>query len=226
MRFRSERVVQHEILEEQTPEVAAHSLKDLVRINRYLGGHKVLLSLLERAGTGSGAFSFLDIGAGSGDAAEVLRREFPRAFAVCVDYKLHHLAGARAASVVADVHALPFRPRSFDVVYCSLFLHHFSNDDAARILRAMGGLARKAVLVNDLERHLLPFVFLPATAWAFAWHPVTLHDGPISVQAGFTREELAALARRAGLRDIDVRRHRPSFRLSMAARPPGVTLAV
>ena len=88
--------------------------------------------------------------------------------------------------------------KSYDIVHCSLFLHHFSNDDIVRLLATFRDMARMAVVINDLERHVLAFRFLPWTRWLFRWDRITLHDGPISVQAGFRVDQLKSLATQAG----------------------------
>jgi ubiquinone/menaquinone biosynthesis C-methylase UbiE len=216
MTYRRERIIEPEYLDEQSPEAAAASLHDLVRINAILGGHRVLREALADL---RGAFTLLDVGAASGDAARVVREFYPEARVTSLDYRAHHVAPAPGDKVVADAFRLPFRDRSFDVVYGGLFLHHFSNPQIVQLLRAFGRASRRLVIVNDLERHPLAYYFLPATKWLFRWDPITLHDGPVSVQAAFKGRELAALAREAGLRNVVVRSYRPAFRLCLRAEP-------
>jgi SAM-dependent methyltransferase len=218
MLFRRRRIIEPEILDDQPPEKAFPSLKDLVRINRLTGGHNVLGQTFRRLALPDEAFTVLDVGSATGDAAVELKRAFPRATVFSFDYRHHHVVLSPPPRLVGDAFALPFRPASVDFVYCGLFLHHFTNEQIVQLLRDFGGLATRAVIVNDLERHLLAYYFLPLTRFVFRWDKITLHDGPISVQAAFTRSELVELARRAGLHDIDVRVHRPAFRLSMSAR--------
>ncbi len=79
-------------------------------------------------------------------------------------------------------------------------------------------VARRAVLAIDLDRGPLAYYFLPKTRWLFHWRPITLNDGPISVQAGFKKDEFLLLARRAGLERAQVKTHRPWARLSLVAR--------
>jgi hypothetical protein len=112
---------------------------------------------------------------------------------------------------------LPFRPASFDFVFSSLFLHHFANDQVVELFRSFRGLARRAVLAIDLDRGPLAYHFLPNTRWLFGWHDITISDGQISVAAALKKDELLALAVRAGLNDARVRVHRPWSRLSMVA---------
>ena len=223
------RVTSVELLDEDrgSPEEIQSSLDDLWRINRWLGGVTSSLRLLDHffSRTGSHPVRILDVG--SGDArlaarlkAELLRRKIPVEFVV-LDRRFSHLAGARSSRpagvgmppVVADVFALPFAERSFDVVICNLFLHHFSGDHERHLLISLASVAREAVLINDLERHLLPYLFI-RVAIPFARSRITRNDGPASVRQSYTREELAALAGGAGCRSFEVERI-PPFRLGL-----------
>jgi ubiquinone/menaquinone biosynthesis C-methylase UbiE len=159
----------------------------------------------------------LDVGAASGDMGVALRRVFRRAQVTSLDYRMVHLAQAPSPKVVGDAFQLPFGPRSFDLVFSSLFLHHFSNDEVRRLLEGFRTIARRAVLAIDLERGPLAYHFMPATRWLFGWHEISMHDGPASVQAAFKREELLAIAREAGLTKAQVATHRPWARLSLVA---------
>jgi 2-polyprenyl-3-methyl-5-hydroxy-6-metoxy-1,4-benzoquinol methylase len=191
------------------------SLSDLRRINSWLGGRRVLGKLLaeQLQRTGLPTFTMLDVGTGSGDLPEYVARRF-RARIVGMDRQLRHLREGRGGwtPLCADMRQLPFAPRSFDFVTASLVLHHFEDSEAAELLARLAGLARHALLVNDLERH--------EWAWRFIRHAplfceVSRVDGEVSVQQAFTSDELASLARRANLERFRVRRHIP-FRLSLA----------
>lgn len=207
-----------------TPAEIERSLDDLWRINRWLGGVSSSLHLLERffARTGPHPVRVLDVGAGdsrlAGRLQSELRRRNLRAEFVVLDRRWSHLRrGDPAASglkpVVADVFNLPFPDGSFNVVMSNLFFHHFSGDAAQNLLRRLAGVASEAVVVNDLERNLLPYLFI-RLGYPFARSPITRHDGPASVRQAYTRRELRALAEDAGFRDFEVRRLVP-FRLGL-----------
>lgn len=213
------RLIRAERLDDAPPAEAARSLRDLERINRLTGGHEVLRRSLGRLFTPADAFTMLDVGAATGDMARAATARYPHARVTSLDYRLHHVAAAPPPRLVADAFRLPFSARAFDVVHCSLFLHHFADEQVVALLRCFGETARRYVVLNDLERHPLAWWFLPATRAIFRWHEITLHDGPISVAAAFKAPELAALAAAAGLRGIRVRTHRPAFRLSLIANP-------
>ena len=212
-----QRIIVPEELDHADPEEAKVNLRDLVRVNRYLGGHAVLRSMASEFMRPAESFSVLDIGAASGDMGAVLRRAYPRATVTSLDRKPNHLACAAHPKLAGDVFHLPFRERSFDFVFSSLFLHHFSNEEIVDMLASFAAIARRAVLAIDLERGPLAYYFMPASKWFFGWHQMTVHDGQLSVQAAFKREELLALAQRAGLQKARVRRHWPWGRLSLAA---------
>lgn len=214
------RRIEHEILDDTPPEQAARSVRDLVRINRYLGGHEVLRRTLAPLLQPGESFTMLDVGAASGDMGNVVQQAYPNARVTSLDYRFDHLRYAADPRVVADAFHLPFRDRSFDVVHCSLFLHHFHFHQVAALLHRFGQVASRYVVVSDLERHWLAWIALPSTRWIFHWDPITLHDGPISVAAGFLPGELLHLAEAAGLQQVQVKRHRPAFRISLVASRP------
>jgi 2-polyprenyl-3-methyl-5-hydroxy-6-metoxy-1,4-benzoquinol methylase len=214
-----ERVIVPELLDQASPEVARDNLRDLVRINRYLGGHAILRRIMtDFVHSEQDRFSMLDVGAASGDMGAVLRRRYPRATITSLDSKCIHLEEAAQPKLAGDAFALPFSVGSFDFVFSSLFLHHFSDDQVMELFRSFRTVARRAVLAIDLERGPLAYRFIPATRWLFGWHDISLYDGPASVRAAFKKDELLALALRAGLDQARVNVHRPWARLSLVAQ--------
>jgi SAM-dependent methyltransferase len=212
------RIIRPEWLDSQPPEAATPSLNDLVKINRLLGGHEVLRKTMAGLVRREDHFSFLDVGAASGDMGEYIKAYYPGAIVTSFDYKADHLATAADPKVCGDAFRMPFRPNSFDFVHCSLFLHHFQDAEVIELLRTFSALARRAVVVTDLERNPLAYYFLPLTKWIFGWDRITLHDGPISVEAAFHVGELQQLGQAAGLQDVKVTEHRPAFRLALVGR--------
>jgi ubiquinone/menaquinone biosynthesis C-methylase UbiE len=210
-------VIEPEWMDHAPIEDAACSLRDLDRINRWLGGWTTLRGLLRRAGA-TGEFSLLDVGAGSAEAGARIHAWHPRARAYSLDYRAEHLAQGRGARVAGDAFHLPVKDESVDYVFSCLFLHHFPGEAVIELLREFRRAARRAVLVIDLERGPLAENFIPWTRPLFGWHPITVHDAAASVRAGFQKRDLEELARAAGMRDVAVRRHRPWGRLSVMAR--------
>lgn len=220
------RVPSQELLDEDlgSPEEIRQSFDDLWRINRYLGGVSGCLHLLDQffARTGPHPVRILEVGSGDGRLAARLRDELMqrgvRAEFVTLDCRLSHLrygdgSAAGVSPVVADVFKIPFSHDRFDLVICNLFFHHFSGERATELLQRLFEVASKAVLINDLERHPLPYFFIHF-ALPFARSRITRHDGPASVRQAYTRDELQKMAEQAGFRHFDVERL-PAYRLGL-----------
>ena len=161
--------------------------------------------------------TLLDVGAASGDSALVIRELYPGATVTSLDNNWTNLERAPDPKLVADAFELPFGNESFDYVLCSLFLHHFDDAKVVRLLSEFYGLAKRGLAVCDLERNILPYLFLPATRALLGWNKITVSDGVKSVRASFRASELRSLAMAAGLKNAEVRVYRPAFRLSMIA---------
>ncbi len=215
--FRS-RVIEPELLEDAGPEDARRNLADIIRLNQHFGGHRLILKMLSRVAQPSDEFTLLDVGAASGDSGRVIQAAYPRAKVISLDLQEQNLAAAGAPKVLGDAFHLPLADGGVDFVFNSLFLHHFTDEQATALLREQYRVARRALLASDLERHVLSYWFLPATQAFFRWHWITVHDGPVSVRAAFRARELEAVARGAGIPAAEVSVHRPAFRLSLIAR--------
>jgi len=213
----SQRRIQPELLDHAPAEDARLNLADIVRLNARFGGHAVIRKALARAVNGDSAFTLLDVGAASGDTAELIAKLYPAAQVTSLDLNFVNLADAPHPKLQADAFDLPFKTASFDYVFCSLFLHHFEDPRVAALLAGFYRVARRAVIVSDLERHVLSYLFLPATKLFLGWTHMTVHDGMISVRAGFRACELRQLAKNAGMHNAQIEVHRPAFRISIVA---------
>lgn len=226
------RIYEEEMLDagEGTDEDVARSLSDLRRINRFLGGRRVVLRAISSCleNTSVDRVSLLDVGTGSADlpmaVAESCKARGLETFIAAVDLSERHLRISRERlGVSSEVHLvradslkLPFAARSFDFVTASLFLHHFRDDDVVRLLADFGRIARRAVIVNDLVRNLVPYYFTRISFPLLGTSFLTQNDGPVSVLRGFTAGEMSELAQRAGLRVRELKRVFP-YRLSLVA---------
>jgi 2-polyprenyl-3-methyl-5-hydroxy-6-metoxy-1,4-benzoquinol methylase len=214
------RLIKPEMLDHLSPEEARPNLADLVRINRHFGGHSVLRKMLESVVRRDERVTMLDIGAASGDTARFVQEHYPEASVTSLDCSPVNLSLAPQPKIVADAFRLPLAPQSFDFVMSSLFLHHFEDEQVVDLLSRFYSIARRALLISDLERHILPYLFLPATKLVFKWCDVTVQDGMTSVRASFRAGELSQLARRAEIQTAELWVQRPAFRVCLVAVKP------
>jgi SAM-dependent methyltransferase len=188
------------------------SLADIDRLNAWFGGYTLTLDALGRVADRlslSRRLLVVDVGGGRGDFAGRLvrhaRRRGRSVHVVVVDRDPDLLAVARRAApghlslVRADATALPFREGSADVVTMSLTLHHMEPDAAVRGLAEMHTIARVAVIVNDLLRTRPSLILVWIATRLLRCHPISRHDGPLSVRRAYSPEELRTLAQKAGL---------------------------
>lgn len=213
------------------PGALAGNLCDLRRANRYLGGLALLRRHLLPAIAALPAelpVRVLDVGTGGADVPLALARWAERhgrsLTVVGLDRSAPVLAcatdqarGRRALRLVrADAAALPFPAVTFDYALCALTLHHLTPSGAVATLAELARVARRGVLVADLERSWPGYVGTWLWSRACTTNALTRHDGPLSVLRAYTATELRALAAAAGLTHPRVYRE-PFFRLVLMA---------
>ena len=185
-------------------------LANLVGINRHFGSHRLVRGFLRRWFRSGENYRVLDLCTASGDIPRLMV-DWARTRGVglqieAVDYQASTLEVARGLS--AGYPEITFREGNalevaggageYDFVFCSLALHHFAEADAVRVLRRCRELARRAVLVADLERSRLAQAGVWLLTAVLYREPMTRYDARISVRRAFSYDELGDLARRAG----------------------------
>lgn len=213
---------QPEIMDDPHLDRESHlaALCGLRRINRISGSQRILARALFPLARRLGRpLRVLDIATGGGDiavglAVRAARLSLPIELHGC-DVSERALSFARAHAAARGVSGIEFfpldalvdpLPDGYDILMCSLFLHHLSETHAEELLQRMGAAARHAVLVNDLRRTRLGHLLARAACRTLTRSQVVHVDGPLSVEAAFRIDEVLELARRAGLSGARVER--------------------
>ncbi len=191
-----------------SPEVAAHSLRDIALANAWFGGTRAVLremqtvfSALRRDGLTR--LSILDVGTGLGDTPNAVVTEGRRAGVTVDTIGLEYTpAFARVCHkrldivIAGDARQLPLADKSVDVVTCSLVLHHLTEGDALIMLRECDRVARRRVIVAELTRSWLAMALIWLVSFPLRFHPISRHDGVVSIRRGFLPDELCAMIAR------------------------------
>jgi ubiquinone/menaquinone biosynthesis C-methylase UbiE len=194
-----QRVDAPEILDSDacSPADVEATLQDLGRVNRWFGGVATTQKMVERVAQASGVkhFSLLEVAAGTGEVPEIVRQTLAlRGITLDVtllDRARSHLPSGNH-SVVGDALALPFGDDAFDLLSCSLFVHHLNAQQLATFVREGLRVCRRAVLINDLIRHPLHL------ALAYAGYPIMRSrvawlDGLTSVRRAYVPDEIRSM---------------------------------
>ena len=204
---------------------------ELQLVNRWMGDAHSLKSTLFREVEAERLteFSVLDVGAGSGELLRVTAtwaRETGRRLRA-VGLELNERSASsileesrdfpEITSVRGDALSLPFADADFDYVICSLFTHHFAEDQVVQILREMNRVARRRLIVIDLHRHPMAYFLYTTLGKLLLKNRLIRHDGALSILKSFKAEEMFELAKRAGLREVGVSRRFP-YRLVLNAQ--------
>jgi len=212
-----------EILDRPTPAAErAASLADVEWLNARFGGDALTLRWVARALAGlpgGRPVRVLDVGAGGGALAVRLvewgrrSRRAIRVLALDRDPDSARLARAAAAAypeiavVCGDASALPVRRGGVDLVVSVLTLHHLAPENAAGALGEMARAGRLGFVVNDLWRARLGVFLVWLTTRLLRCHRISRHDGPLSVRRSYSPPEIRALAQRARVSRLEVRRY-------------------
>ena len=207
-----------------TPEEYEGCISELQLVNRWMGdAHALKQTLLKDVEHNSlRAFSVLDVGAGSGELLRVAAswaRETGRTFrGVGLELNERSALAIREesarfpeiSSVRGNALELPFQDNEFNYVMCSLFTHHFVDEQVVHILREMDRVAQRRIFVIDLHRDPVPYFFYTTLGKLVLKNRLLRHDGALSILRSFKADEMVQLGQAAGLRDVSVEHHFPA----------------
>ena len=192
-------------------------LENLEKLNRYFGSYALVRHFLCRWLRPGHSFTAIDLCTGFGDIPRFIvnwcRMNHVAVQITAVDFQRPTLELAmdrsktypEIAFLESDVFKfVPISPADF--VFCSLALHHFADDAAIRLLRRARVMARRRVLVADLERtdFGIAGIYL-LTACVFR-EPMTRFDARLSIRRAFSFREMRQLASAAGWKPFGHRR--------------------
>lgn len=210
----SRRSYDKELLDQEDipfPDIERNML-ELDFINTWLGGHGISVMGLKHWLTGQKQITVCEIGCGGGDNLRVLSRYCQRrqidirvtgidSNAHCIRVARERWTGQNASWIHSDYRKVAFGDSKPDIIFSSLFCHHFTDEELVSMLQWMGENAGVGWFINDLHRHPLAYhsIRLLTRWWSRSY--LVRNDAPLSVLRGFTRREWKGLLQQAGVPD-------------------------
>ena len=202
----SHRSSEIEIMDDFTMEgiLIRDTLDKIEIINRFLGGNTVTIKGLKnliKNQSKNKTITIVDLGCGNGDilrdVAKFGRKNNYSFKLIGIDANLAAINYAKELSKeyselsfkTIDILSEDFKKESYDIVLCTLFLHHFKNEELISFLKTTIEKATIGVVVNDLHRHKLAYYLFKLIGF-FIKNKMVRQDGLTSVLRAFKRKDL------------------------------------
>lgn len=192
----------------------ARNMKELNTINTWLGGHAITVKGFQKLAAGKTGLDVCEIGCGGGDNLVAIANYTGGKNRIkligidikeeCIAYASNNNALQGAELITSDYRDVEFRKKP-DIIFSSLFCHHFSEQQLVEQLRWMKNNCSVGFFINDLHRHPLAYYSIQAITQLFSSSYLVKHDAPLSVLRGFKKNELLHLCRQAGLWPVELR---------------------
>jgi SAM-dependent methyltransferase len=190
------------------------NMQELDFINRHLGGHDITLDGI-RQFAGNGVLHVMEIGCGGGDNLRAIQkwagRKNQKMRLIGVDINPECIAYARSQEknkgidfVESDYKELSF-DRKPDVIFSSLFCHHFAEEELSFMLHWLQSNSRRGFFINDLQRHPLAYYSIKLLTRLFSKSYLVKNDAPLSVLRGMSRGEWESVFAAAGISNFNCR---------------------
>lgn len=186
------------------------NLRELDVINTWLGGHAVTLKGFRHLLGDRKEVVVCEIGCGGGDNLAAIQRwsykNDVHLNMIGIDLREECIAFAgkrREISATCTWKVSDYRDVSFaekpDIIFSSLFCHHFSHACLIDQLRWMRDHSKVGFFINDLHRHALAYWSIRSITALFSRSHLVKHDAPLSVARGFVKNEWKSLMQEAGI---------------------------
>lgn len=195
-------------------------LKDLENINKWLGGNKVTLSgikKIHRENPEVQEWHIVDVGCGNGamlrEIAQWGKKHNINLKLTGIDANSHAISIAQRLSKnhlniefkAKDVFSADYRNQNFDIVLCTLTLHHFTEPQIIELLRLFHRQAKYGVLINDLHRSKIAYRLFQAFCAVFINNEIARKDGLTSILRGFKKSDLERFSAKIPASQAEIR---------------------
>lgn len=200
-------------------ELLRDALVKIAIINKILGGNKLTLQgvqfLLSKSKKKQ-QITIVDVGCGNGDMLRNLAN-----FGIInnldlqligIDANNFTIKVARELSTdysnisyrCEDIFDEKFAKLKYDIVLCTLTLHHFKDNEIIKIISVFNSNASIGIVVNDLQRSFLSYRLFQMVCFVFRLNTMSREDGLTSILRGFKKKELIAFSEKLNFKNYNI----------------------
>lgn len=192
------------------------ALDKIASINQFLGGNKLTLQGVKKLIHTNDEITIVDVGCGNGDMLRALADFGTKnnynfmligidANAFTIDYAIKlSKEYANISYKCEDIFSEPFSQLNYDIVLCTLTLHHFKNNQIDYSLQLFQKQARIGIVINDLHRNIIAYRAFQLICFFFRLNRMSREDGLISILRGFKKQELMDFSERNQLKNYTI----------------------
>ncbi len=186
----------------------AQTMRELNTINTLLGGHAITLDGFKQLVKDKKEIIVCEIGCGGGDnlvaIVKYCQENKIKINCIGIDYNNECISFAKQnvylkdnTEFICSDYAQVIFERNPDIVFSSLFCHHFTEEELVFQLEWMKEHARLGFFINDLQRHWLAYYLIHILTQVFSKSYLVKNDASLSVARGFKKSEWQLLFSKA-----------------------------
>ena len=200
-------------------EVLRDALDKIAKINQLLGGNKLTLEGVKnilKQNPNQEKITIVDVGCGNGDMLRTLADYADNngikleligidANQFTVDYAQKLSSQYPNISYrCEDVFDKVFENLHYDIVLCTLTLHHFKEDEIIKLLNVFKTNAKLGIVINDLQRSNISYRLFQGLCFVFGLNDMSREDGLVSILRGFKKPELEQFSKKLQLKNYSI----------------------
>lgn len=190
------------------------NMEELNKVNSLLGGHAISIKGLQKILNNSqmaDTITICEIGCGGGDNMKAIADHCSKnnikicltgidLKQECIKFAQVRYAGLEATWICSDYINVNFGKQPPDIIFSSLFCHHFTDEQLVKQLQWMNSNSRRGFFINDLQRNIIAYYSIKWITAIFSTSYLVKSDAPLSVARGFHRKDWVRLFELSGFK--------------------------
>ena len=186
------------------------ALDKIASINQLLGGNKLTLQGVEKLlqNKPQSIITVVDVGCGNGDMlralADYAKLRNIQVQLIGIDANAFTINYAQKLSEdypmisyqCEDIFSEVFSQMNYDIILCTLTLHHFKNKQIDYLTQLFTKQSRIGVVINDLHRSAIAYRLFQLICFVFGLNRMSKEDGLVSILRGFKKSELVEFSKK------------------------------